>query len=260
MCSRKTFSVDLHRSTVTEWCREIVASPVPEGVRGAFRATEAARNYVDRWIAARGATGKVVTITVRHYAYSPARNSNLAAWARFADYLLLREGYLPVFVPDTESLPEGVPAEVADCPEFVEGAVNLGLRLALYERAFVNLGINNGPAFLYLVDELAAGIVFKIITPGRRGERAALFDEAGIHHRRPDPILLAGATACLAGRRFRGHQARVRGYRARNRPGRGSCEAGRSVTGAQPMLWPAGCRRRLASHGRRPLRDAAAGR
>ncbi len=102
---------------------------------------------------------------MRHYAYSPARNSNLVAWARFADYLLAR-GYLPVFVPDTESLPEGVPAEVADYPEFVEGAVNLGLRLALYERAFVNLGINNGPAFLYLVDELAAGIMFKIITPG----------------------------------------------------------------------------------------------
>jgi hypothetical protein len=89
----------------------------------------------------------------------------LEAWARFAEYLEER-GYLPIFVPDTESLADGLPKILETFPHFIEGAINLNLRLALYERAFLNLGINNGPAFLFLVDETAAGLMFKIITRG----------------------------------------------------------------------------------------------
>jgi hypothetical protein len=159
------YSSDFRHSHIIEWSRALLQSPVPAGVSGAFRASEAALAYVDRWLKSRQATGRAVSITIRHYEYNPTRNSNLDAWKRFAQYLT-EQGYFPLFVPDTESLATGLPEALESFPHFSEGAVNLNLRIALYERCFLNLGINNGPAFLFLVDERAAGIMFKIVTPG----------------------------------------------------------------------------------------------
>ncbi len=130
---------------------------------GVLRAGAFELRAVDRWLAARGCSGKVVTITLRSYGYMSARNSNLPAWVAFARGLD-GERYSPVIVPDTEQCFDGIPAELREFPVCAEAAVNLGLRMALYERAYVNLGVNNGPMGLCWLNDRTRYITFKILT------------------------------------------------------------------------------------------------
>lgn len=172
------YVVDYYPTRSCDWPYMVMRGPAGREVGGIFRASEAALDYVDRWLAARGGTGRAVSITTRHYDYNPARNSDLQAWAHFAAYLRER-GYMPVFIPDTESLAAGPATEIAEFPHFSEAAWQLHLRLAFYERAYLNLGINNGPAFLYLLDDRAKGIMFKIVTQGVEQNEAAYLIKQG---------------------------------------------------------------------------------
>lgn len=160
----RDYDVDLRHPLLETWIRDAItdrsSQPVPF-----FRASQAARDYIARWLGAHGATGRAVSITLRYYGYMPARNSNIEDWARFARHLAER-GYAPLFVPDTDGLAEGVPPGIGDFPCLMEAAWNVNLRLALYESCIVNLGINNGPATLFLADDLARGLMFKMVTPG----------------------------------------------------------------------------------------------
>ncbi len=130
---------------------------------GVLRATEYDLDKVDRWLASR-APKRVVTITLREYQFMPARNSNLAAWSAFAR-TLDPETYSVVFVRDTDAAFEPAPPELAGLTTFPEAAFNLGLRMALYERAFVNLGVNNGPMGLCWLNERTCYLTFKMIAP-----------------------------------------------------------------------------------------------
>jgi hypothetical protein len=127
-----------------------------------LRATEADLRSVEAWLAANGCAGPVVSITLRGYGYVPARNSNIAAWAAFARGL--RDSrFSVVIVPDSQQCFTGVPAELDGLPVFAEAAMGLGLRMALYERAFLNLGVNNGPMGLCWLNERTRYITFKIL-------------------------------------------------------------------------------------------------
>lgn len=97
-------------------------------------ATEAARRYVDRWLPA-DAPKKIVTLTVRNQSTSPDRNSDLAAWIEFRDWLL-GKNYRVIWIQDAhEALGVGIGYAELD-PD---------LRLALYQRAAMNCICNNGP-------------------------------------------------------------------------------------------------------------------
>jgi hypothetical protein len=130
---------------------------------GVLRAGALELRAIERWLAAQGCGGKVVTLTLRSYGYMSARNSNLPAWLAFARGLD-RQRYSPVFVPDTEQCFDGIPPELGVFPVCREAAVNLGLRMALYERAYLNLGVNNGPMGLCWLNERARYITFKMLT------------------------------------------------------------------------------------------------
>ncbi|MEX0814231.1 MAG: hypothetical protein WD014_01035 [Dongiaceae bacterium] len=139
--------------------------PAEAGVRpiGVLRASPAALGYVDRWLAPRLEGRRLVTITLRDYPYYPTRNSNLAAWTEFArrlDAML----YFPVFVLDTERTLD-LPSAVADLPVFRTVSWNLSLRMALYERAWLNLGVNTGPMGLCWLNDTTRYLTFKILTP-----------------------------------------------------------------------------------------------
>jgi hypothetical protein len=47
---------------------------------------------------------------------------------------------------------------------FVEAAMVLGLRMALYERAYLNLGVNNGPMGLCWLNDRTRYITFKMLS------------------------------------------------------------------------------------------------
>jgi hypothetical protein len=118
---------------------------------------------VDAWAKAHTGSRRVIAITLRRYAYMPARNSNLPAWIAFARGLDASR-YCPVFVPDTNDTIEGLPTALRDFVVFPEAAWNIALRMALYERAFLNLGVNNGPMGLAWLNARVCYATLKIET------------------------------------------------------------------------------------------------
>jgi hypothetical protein len=114
---------------------------VEEGAKPQFKASERAHEHVD--VAIREGGRPVVSITMRN-THTPTRNSNRDAWLTFADALDAR-GYLPVIVPDTEDVSRG--CSIWDYPS---AAIDLDLRLALYERATMNMASSGGPFVLSL--------------------------------------------------------------------------------------------------------------
>jgi hypothetical protein len=135
-----------------------------EGARvSRLRATAADLRAVDEWLAAHGCDSPVVAITLRNYGYVPARNSNLAAWTEFARRLDPSR-FSVVFVPDTEQCLGGRLTGLQEFPVFVEAAMVLGLRMALYQRAYLNLGVNNGPMGLCWLNDQTRYITFKMLS------------------------------------------------------------------------------------------------
>ncbi len=84
--------------------------------------------------------GPYVTITLREAAYSSHRNSNIDEWLRFAEYLEAQGEHI-IFVRDTKFAADSITG-FDTCPA---AAVDIDVRLALYERAKCNLFVANGP-------------------------------------------------------------------------------------------------------------------
>lgn len=120
------------------------------GLFEGLKANKQGLRYVKDWINAKGIQSKIITITIRDSPFDPARNSDIKAWSSFARYLL-EAGYSPVIIPDTDN---------AFCKNlgfeginfFSECAWNIGLRMALYETAYLNLFAPNGPVTLAFVN------------------------------------------------------------------------------------------------------------
>jgi hypothetical protein len=152
------------------------ATPLHEGPRVALdtardtqeeiavlRAPADALQAVERWLAPRLGQRRLLTITLRQHAYLPDRNSNIEAWSSFAR-TAAAAGYFPVVIPDTEQVSPSQPQAFDSACLYPEAAWNLGLRIALYERAYLNLGVNNGPMGLCWLDERTRYLTFKILT------------------------------------------------------------------------------------------------
>jgi hypothetical protein len=131
---------------------------------GVLRSPTQARRYIDRWIASRVDGRRLITITIRDYQFMPARNSNMQAWAAFAGRLNAAE-YFPVFVLDTERTLDPSPEALAGFEILREASWNVWLRMALYETGYLNLGVNNGPLFMCMLNAQTRVLIFKIITP-----------------------------------------------------------------------------------------------
>jgi hypothetical protein len=128
----------------------------------ALRAAPADSQAVASWLATHGCDRRVVTITLRAYDYVPARNSNIPAWAAFARGLDSTR-FSVVVVPDSEQCFTGIPAELHGMRIFSEAALAPGLRMALYQSAYLNLGVNNGPMGLCWLNAETRYITFKIL-------------------------------------------------------------------------------------------------
>lgn len=129
------------------------------------RASAEGLRFIRQWTAARAGGRKVVTITLRQYQYLPKRNSNMEAWVAFTRELD-DKGYFPVIVPDTAIALEPPPAELSGTTVFPEVALNLALRMALYESAYLNLATNGGPTSLLILSDRCPFLMFKLVVPG----------------------------------------------------------------------------------------------
>lgn len=144
---------------------ELLKSPPCQNEEiGILRSHIQAIRYIDRWKTPRLLGRKLITITLRNYAFMPARNSNTEAWVAFA-HRLDSAKYLPLFILDTESTLDPLPDIFSGFEVFHEASWNVGLRMALYESSHVNLGVNNGPLFMCALNARTRLLIFKIITP-----------------------------------------------------------------------------------------------
>lgn len=112
-----------------------------------FKASETAKLHVSKVY-----PDKYCTITMRDASHWPSRNSNSVAWYSVSKWLNER-GYKVVWIPDAESVDANL------------YSFDFDMRLALYENAVVNLGINNGPTAV-LPYASAKYIIFKMVTDG----------------------------------------------------------------------------------------------
>jgi hypothetical protein len=140
--------------------------PSRTGVRpiGVLRATPQGLRYVDQFIANFSEGRRLITITIRDYAYGGDRNSMLSAWSTFAKGLNPAVWW-PVFVLDTERTLDPIPAVIAGFRMLPEASWNVSLRMALYQRAWLNLGVNNGPMALSWLNDQSRYLTFKMATP-----------------------------------------------------------------------------------------------
>lgn len=127
-----------------------------------LKADNKSLEYIFEWKQKNAGDKKLIVITLRQYAYLPERNSNISAWAQFANKVNKKDFFI-VFVPDTEQALQNVPEELKDFNFFQPACWNLTIRSALYELAYLNLGVNTGPMSLCWFNQRCAYITFKTI-------------------------------------------------------------------------------------------------
>jgi hypothetical protein len=101
----------------------------------------------------------LVVITIRETHIKPARNSSIEEWIKAAHWMRA-QGLDPVFVPDTEN-PD---RKFGPFQSVRKAAVDVQYRLALYEAASLNAGVNNGPMALNLFSRRPL-LYFRPVTP-----------------------------------------------------------------------------------------------
>jgi hypothetical protein len=115
----------------------------------AFRATGRARELMEKAYPV-----PPIVISMRE-CYVPERNSDVDAWLLF--YHAVRKEFPVVFIRDTDKCFETFAA-----PTCQAAAVDYDLRLALMERAVVNMGVANGPLAMAVMGSHIPYLMFKM--------------------------------------------------------------------------------------------------
>jgi hypothetical protein len=152
-----------------------------------LRATNENLRNIDRWAASHSGGRRIVSITLRNYAYMPARNSSMQAWTAFARALDPAR-FVPVFVPDLEQTLNGQTQELQGFVVLGEAAWNLGLRMALYERAYISMGVNTGPMGLCWLNARSHYATLKMAPADVPQTSAAFYRELGFEPERSLPF------------------------------------------------------------------------
>lgn len=135
------------------------------GLQSFFTSGISGRQYIKDWLKSVKCSKRLVVITLRNYRYGSERNSNIDAWIEFARSLDPNK-YKAVFIPDTDSAYDDSMMDLAN--EFLvmrEASFSLPIRLALYEYAYVNMSVSNGPSALFTMNTHCRYLFFKILTP-----------------------------------------------------------------------------------------------
>ena len=138
-----------------------------------FRACAAEARAIAEFLANRIGHRHAIVVTLRQYDFMPDRNSRVADWIAFADELDPAR-FAVVFVPDTlrafEKPAPGLERHVV----FEAASWNVGLRMALYEAAFLNMAVMHGPLELVWYNETCRYAVFMPLGASPQSEEAFL--------------------------------------------------------------------------------------
>lgn len=151
-----------------------------------LRATPDSLKSVKKWLERNRLVEKIlVTITLRESSYETARNSNLKAWANFSASLM-NKGYQVLVIRDFEKAFEPLPYFDEDILVCDKASWDLNFRVGLYETAFLNYFVNNGPWMLAVFDKEINHIGVKITTESvhvtSTKHRLAMGDNIGVSY------------------------------------------------------------------------------
>lgn len=156
-----------------------ICEAVRRGPQVSLAAPAKAIEYIQTWKQARKIDQKIVTITLRETFADVERNSRIEEWVKFAANLDPQE-YLPVFVRDTHAaLGEDIP-QLHEFIVFKEAPWNIALRMALYESAYLNLFVNNGPAALCSLNQRTRYLTFVYMSETQFACSKAFYESAGV--------------------------------------------------------------------------------
>ena len=131
---------------------------------GTFCAPPAALKAAQTWLNSHAAHLKPIVITIRASSIHSWRNSLEDQWVKFIDWLD-KETYFPVIINDTERLFTSERSPFDAYAQFDIGALDLQLRLGIYECAYLNMMLSSGPATLCFLDDATKAIRFKMLAP-----------------------------------------------------------------------------------------------
>lgn len=138
-----------------------------------FRATEHGRRLVREFLEREAKGRKPIVITLRNYPYTPQRNSRNEDWLAFADSLDPTR-YAAIFVHDAETVMQPPPADFSRHIVFDAASVNLEIRMALYEAAWLNMALMAGPTELCWYNERVRYLLFIAVGSAAMQTEAAL--------------------------------------------------------------------------------------
>lgn len=140
--------------------RETTAGLVASGSSWGLRAHVQGLRYIRGWLEQNAHGRKPIVLTLRQYEVDPERNTCLEDWAQFA-HELEADGYFPVIVPDTDKALEPLPL-FDKLTVFQAASWNIGLRMALYQEAYLNMFVNTGPGSLCILNSECRYLFFKV--------------------------------------------------------------------------------------------------
>ena len=112
-----------------------------------FRSTPQALKYVKEWIDITCSGKKIVTITIRNSFHQKQKNTNSGPWIEFANKIQ-KDGFYVIVIPDTNTALHSPAPEYKHLFHMPVAAVNLEIRMALYELSHLCMFSSNGPAAL----------------------------------------------------------------------------------------------------------------
>jgi len=124
-----------------------------------FKAPDWAHLEVQKYLDPRPPPRRPVIITLRETPAQTERNSRIDEWLKFAESISDR--YEVLFVRDTCKAQEALPG----FRTWPRAAENVYVRSALYQRAFVNMFVGNGPS-IWCIFSGAPYLIFKQLIPG----------------------------------------------------------------------------------------------
>ncbi len=114
---------------------------------------------VEKYIKVNKIKKKIVTITLRQSSFNKSKNSNIKNWRKFYNYLI-KKNYYPIVLYDFEKV--AINEDKNDkFNNFIYANIDLRLRLALYEKAYLNLGVSSGPMALLTYSKNSNFIIYK---------------------------------------------------------------------------------------------------
>jgi hypothetical protein len=167
----------------TKVYRDVIAAAAAGITPRGFTAGNAGARAADM-ILGREDSRKHVVITIRQSRGGAVRNSNISAWRAFG-HTLDPASFRIVVIPDTEQ------AWTNDFPKqwvISEAAFNMELRMALYERAFLNMFVNSGPASLCILSPNTSYLLFKLLSDGERLTTREFVESLGFEAGKTPPL------------------------------------------------------------------------